>query len=77
MHVHVCASACHMTSTHIAESAHTRNRTIVTRPFSLAEGWGLGTRLVLNVTKIEIVMSGQHKSIIAVCWSLESARWED
>ena len=57
MHVHVhvdlCtyiinyvrASACHMTSTHIAESAHTRNRAIVTRPFSLAEGWGLGTRL--------------------------------
>ena len=36
----------HMTSTHIAESAHTRNRAIVTRPFSLAEGWGLGTRLV-------------------------------
>ena len=28
-----------------ADSAHTRNRAIVTRPFSLAEGWGLGTRL--------------------------------
>ena len=32
---------------------------------------------VLNVTKIEIVTSGQHESIIAVCWSLESARQED
>ena len=40
---------CHMTSTHIAESAHTRNRAIVTRPFSLAEGWGLETRLYLRV----------------------------
>ena len=31
-----------------ADSAHTRNRAIVTRPFSLAEGWGLETRLVKN-----------------------------
>ena len=50
VHNYVRASACHMTSTHIAESAHTRNRAIVTRPFSLAiaelEGWGLGTRLI-------------------------------
>ena len=29
------------------DSAHTRNRAIVTRPFSLAEGWGLGTRLIV------------------------------
>ena len=34
-----------MASTHIAESAHTRNRAIVTRPFSLAlaEGYGVGS----------------------------------
>ena len=32
-----------------ADSAHTRNRAIVTRPFSLAEGWGLGTRLGRDV----------------------------
>ena len=32
---------------------------------------------VFEVTKIKNGMSGQHRSIIAVCWSLESARWED
>ena len=37
-------------STHIAESAHTGNRAIVTRPFSLAEGWGLGMRLGIKWT---------------------------
>ena len=32
-----------------AESAHTRNRAVVTRPFSLTEGWGLETRLRVRV----------------------------
>ena len=36
-----------------ADSAHTRNRAKVTRPFSLAEGWGLGTRLDIYVIHIK------------------------
>ena len=49
---------CHMTSTHIAESAHTRNRAIVTRPFSLAEGWGLGTRLFFTGARLFSLAEG-------------------